>query len=354
MRCLIIRLLGTTAILHAEMVISRAVDFLKFALAGLFAFSCLPVFSQVAFQPQPILKGGEVIPLYPADSPFLDKKRIAEPELYNTSFDEKPAAIINVIQIHNPSIEIHLAPDDEKNTGTFIILAPGGGHKILWVGPEGAAWVPHFARMGISTGILRNRLRSDGYEPTTDATFDAQQAIRIVRANAEKWRLDPNKIGMMGFSAGAELAAPAALDFRKFEEANCGAGDPLAGVSARPDFIGILYPGPTPFSRDPAAQIPRNVPPSFIACSGRTDKIHALWAADWFHPMLKAGVPNVEMHIFARGEHGGQVRGPGEIPYAAWPDRFNEWLADLGLLGKRGEPTRAAKDVEEFVKEAGR
>ncbi len=214
--------------------------------------------------------------------------------------------------------------------------------------PEGSAWVPHFAEMGISTAILRNRLRVDGYEPTTDATYDAQQAIRIVRANAGEWKIDPKKIGIIGFSAGAELAAPAALDFGKFERANSSEADPLAKVSARPDFVGIIYPGPTPFSRNPAANIPANVPPSFITCSGATDKIHALWAADWFNPMLIAGVPNVEMHIYARGGHGGQKRGENEIPYASWPDRLDQWLGDLGFLGKPGEETRAAKDSASF------
>ena len=314
----------------------------------LFLATFLPAFSAEPFQPKPIREGGEIISLYTPDSPFLNKERISEPESYNSTFEKKPDAIINVLNIHNPSIEVHLAPDNEKNTGTFIILAPGGGHKILWVNPEGGAWVPHFADMGISIAILRNRLRVDGYEPTTAATYDAQQAIRIVRANAEKWKIDPKKIGIIGFSAGAELAAPAALFYEDFEKAN--PSGPLGKVSARPDFIGIIYPGPTPFSRDPETKIPANVPPAFIACSGSTDKVHAEWAADYFNPMLKAGVPNVEMHIYARGGHGGQKRGENEIPYASWPDRLDQWLSDLGFLGKPGEPTRAAKDAAEFAK----
>ncbi len=307
----------------------------------------LPLFAE-PFQPEPIIEGGEIIPLYPPDSPFLKKERISEPEDYNSTFGKKPDKIINVLNIHNPSIEIHLAPDNEKNTGAFVILAPGGGHKILWVNPEGGAWVPHFAEMGVSTAILRNRLRVDGYEPTTDATYDAQQAIRIIRANAGKWKIDPKKIGIVGFSAGAELAAPAALFFDEFEEKN--SSDSLGKVSARPDFIGLIYPGPTPFSRDPETRIPRNVPPAFITCSGSTDKVHAEWAADYFNPMLKAGVPNTEFHIYARGGHGGQKRGPDEIPYASWPDRLDQWLADLGFLGKPGEETRAAKDLESFAR----
>jgi hypothetical protein len=318
-------------------------------IPALLIASLLPAIAAEPFQPLPILPGGEVIALYPPDSPFLNQARVAEPEKYNSTFKEKQDSIINVLNVHNPSIEVHLAPDNGKNTGTAIILAPGGGHKILWVEPEGAAWVPHFAELGISTIILRNRLRIDGYEPSTDATYDAQQAIRIVRSRAAEWKIDPKKIGIMGFSAGAELAAPAALFFAEFEKANNADKDPLAMVSARPDFIGIIYPGPTPFSRDPGTKIPADVPPAFIACSGSTDKIHAIWAADYFNPMLLAGVPNVEMHIYSRGGHGSPNRGPNEIPYASWPDRMDEWLGDLGFLGKPGEVTRAAKESAAFA-----
>ena len=99
--------------------------------------------------------------------------------------------------------------------------------------------------------ILRNRLRRDGYNPQTDEVNDTLQAIRLVRAHAKEWNLDPNKIGIMGFSAGAELAAAAAVLYDEFDKKNSGAGDPLAGVSSRPDFAGIIYPGPSPFAPQP-------------------------------------------------------------------------------------------------------
>lgn len=323
---------------------------MKIQLIALLAATLIPALSQEAFKPEPIMPGGEIIPLYPPDSPFLNKTRISEPEKYNSTFDKKPDHIVNVLNVHNPSIEVHLVPDDAKNTGTFIILAPGGGHKILGVAAEGAAWVSHFSKMGISTAILRNRLRVDGYEPTTDATYDAQQAIRIVRANAAKWKTNPKKIGIIGFSAGAELVTCAALSFGEFEKNNSSSKDPLAGISARPDFIGVIYPGPSPFARETNTKIPANVPPSFTTCSGVTDKVHAVWANEWFSAMLNAGVPNSEIHIYARGSHGGAKRGPEEIPFASWPDRFTQWLGDLGFLEKSDEETRAAKDSEAFAK----
>ena len=318
---------------------------MKPLLATLLFLIALPVSAQstpVAFQPEPIAPGGLVLPLYPPDSPFLSRERIHEAEKYNTATNNAPRPITNIINIHNPSIEVHLATDRSLN-GATVILAPGGGHKILWVGHEGAHWVPSLDKLGVTTVILRYRLRVDGYEPTTDAVNDALQAIRLVRSRAAEWKLDPAKIGILGFSAGAELSAPAALFFEEFQKKNSGAADPLAKVSARPDFVGVIYPGPTPFTKFPATPIPRNVPPSFIACSGSGDRVHAIWAADYFNAMLQQSVPNLEMHIYGRGGHG--VKPDAKIPYATWSDRFVDWFRDLGFLGKPGEETLAVRDT---------
>ena len=301
---------------------------------------------QPAFQPKPIAPGGIILPLYPPNSPLLKQDRLHEEEKYNSA-GGGGGSIKNVINIHNPSIEVHLAADPSLN-GAAVILAPGGGHKILWVGPEGADYIPFFDKVGVTTIILRNRLRIDGYEPSVDAANDAMQAIRLVRAHADEWKLDPAKIGIIGFSAGAELAAPAALFFDEFGRKNSDPSDPLAKVSARPDFVGIIYPGPTPFTKSPGTPIPANVPPSFLASAGSGDQIHALWANDYFTPMLKASVPNLEMHIYGRGRHG--VGADEPIPYAAWRERYLDWFRDLGFLGKPGVETKAAADVAAFAK----
>src|SRR5258708_1729277 len=145
------------------------------------------------------------------------------------------ARINSIVNIHNPSIELHTV-DGSLNTGAAVILAAGGGHNTLNVGTEGADFVPYFYNYGVNTVILRNRLRRDGYSPQTDAVNDAMQSIRMVRAHAKEWGIDPNKIGMMGFSAGAELAAPSALMFNQFDQTNNAPGDPLKGISSRPDF----------------------------------------------------------------------------------------------------------------------
>jgi acetyl esterase/lipase len=133
---------------------------------------------------------------------------------------------------------------------------------------------------------------------------------------------DPNKIGMMGFSAGAELVAPAAVMFDRFDRANKDAGDPLAGVSSRPDFVALVYPGPTPFARDVNTPIPPSAPPAFITCAGTGDAVHAVWADEYFAAMLKARVPNLEMHIYGNGVHGNGLKTRDGAPFGTWQYRF--------------------------------
>lgn len=309
------------------------------------------------YAPQAILPGGIVVPIYPAGSPLLNAERVKEPEVYNMT-SGVPGRIASIVNIHNPSVEIHTVGGG-MNTGAAVILAAGGGHNTLNVGTEGADFVPFFYNYGVNTVILRNRLRRDGYNPQTDAVQDALQAIRLVRAHAGKLGIDPRKIGIMGFSAGAELAAPAAIQFEEFDRNNSEASDALAGVSSRPDFVGIIYPGPTPFTRDPETVIPRNVPPSFIMCAGTGDFIHALWADQYFSAMLRFGAPNLEMHIYGNGHHPGSGSTGGMTdrdgtPMGSWHLRFVEWFRDLGFLQKPGVETRAARDVEEFVKQPPR
>ena len=198
-----------------------------------------------------------------------------------------------------------------------------------------------------------------GYDPKTDEVYDAQQAIRLVRAHAKEWNIDPNKIGIMGFSAGAELSAPSAIFFNDFDQKNNDPGDPLAGISSRPDFVGIIYPGPSPFTRDPATPIPSNAPPSFIACAGSGDQGHAVWADQYFAAMLAKSVPNLELHIYGNGHHPGSGSTGGltdrlGTPYGTWQYRFIDWFRDLGFLQKPGVETQAAKDIAAYVKQPPR
>jgi endo-1,4-beta-xylanase len=315
------------------------------------------------YAPQSIVQGGVVVPLYPPDSPLLKKERITEAEQYNLS-KSVPGRINSIVNIHNPSIEVHTV-DGSINTGTAVILAAGGGHNTLNVGSESADFVPYFYRYGVNTVILRNRLRRDGYNVQAEAVNDGLQAIRLVRAHAKDWNLDPNKIGIMGFSAGAELAAPAAILFEDFDQKHHDDSDPLAGITAHPDFVSLVYPGPSPFARGGNPPIPRSTPPAFIICGGAGDRVHAIWADEYFSAMLHAGIPNVEMHIYGNGRHPGEVMSDGSrmsaglgdrngIPFGTWQDRFIDWFRDLGFLQKAGVQTKAARDTAVFMSQPAR
>ncbi len=240
----------------------------------------------------------------------------------------------------------------------------GGGHNTLNVGSESADFVPFFYNYGVNTVILRNRLRRDGYNVLTDAVNDALQSIRLVRAHARELNIDPHKIGIMGFSAGAELATSAAVLFTDFDKKMSDPGNPLTGTTARPDFVGVIYPGPSPFARNRTSPpIPRNVPPAFVVCGGSGDRVHAIWAMEYFGAMLALGVPNIEMHIYGNGRHPGDPLTSGsrmtggltdrnDTPFGTWQYRFIEWFRDLGFLQKPGIETKAAQDITAFVSQA--
>jgi endo-1,4-beta-xylanase len=192
----------------------------------------------------------------------------------------------------------------------------------------------------------------------SNAVNDALQAVRLVRANAKQWNIDPNKIGIMGFSAGAELSAPAALFYEDFDRSN--SDGPLSGISSRPDFTVLVYPGPTPFARGGKPAIPTNVPPCFVVCPGSGDRVHAIWAMEYFDAMLRAGVPNIEMHLYGYGRHPGDQMPDGSrmaagladrngIPFGKWQDRFVDWFRDCGFLQKPGIETRASRESNAFA-----
>jgi endo-1,4-beta-xylanase len=168
--------------------------------------------------------------------------------------------------------------------------------------------------------------------------------------------VDPKRVGIMGFSAGAELSSAAAVEYQTFDEKY-----PFHGISSRPDFVGMIYPGPTPFARNRTApEIPADVPPAFLASPGSGDRAHAIWAMDYYSAMLAKGVPNIEMHLYGNGRHPGDplpdgsrmtggLTDRGGMPLGTWQYRFIDWMRDLGFLTKPGTETKAARDVAGFV-----
>jgi endo-1,4-beta-xylanase len=279
---------------------------------------------QKLLEPQPILAGGKVITLFPPGHSAL--KRLSgydQPEKFVWSKGE-PFRVLNITNIHNPSIELQLPPADKAN-GTAVIVAAGGGNTTLWVGPEGAEIGKWLNTLGVAAFNERYRLKP--YDSAVDALADTQRAIRTVRAHAKEWNVDPKKIGLMGFSAGGEQAARAALNF---DDGKPDAADPIDRESCRPDFVVLVYAG---WRELDLTHVPKNVPPAFCVCAGLDDAFHARETVDFYNAYFNAKIP-AELHIYAHGGHGGAISPRGGIPFGTWQNRFVDWAADLGMLPK--------------------
>lgn len=274
-------------------------------------------------EPQPLVPGAKVITLWPKGSPALRAMPgYDQPEKFNLS-KGNPPRVESVENIHNPSIEVHLAPPDKAN-GMAVIVAAGGGNKTCNVGGEGIDIANWLNGLGVHAFIERYRLRP--YDSTVDALADTQRSIRIVRAKAKEWGVDPKRVGIIGFSAGGEQAAWVSL---KFDDGNPQATDPVERESCRPDFSVLVYAG---WKQMDLSNVPKNAPPTFMTCAGIDDAFHARETVEFYDALFKANIP-VELHIYGHGGHGGSIYPRGGIPFGTWPERFVEWAKDLKLMG---------------------
>lgn len=239
-------------------------------------------------------------------------------------------------------------PADDA-TGTGVIVLPGGGYGHLAMDHEGkqiAEWLNSF---GVTAFVLKYRMSSTGHKHPVPM-MDGQRAIRYVRANAKKWGVNPDRIGVMGFSAGGHLASTLGTHF---DAGAAGDKDAIEHASSRPDFLILCYPvismtesyrhqgsrdnllGKTP---DPAlvksmsneTQVTARTPPTFIFQTSEDKGVPAENCIAFYLALHKAGVP-AEMHIFESGKHGlGLAK---DVPGTrAWPELCQEWLKDRGLL----------------------
>ena len=282
--------------------------------------------------PRPLVPGAKVVTLWPPGSPMLKALEGSDRPEEVTTYKDRPDRVQKVVNIHNPSIELHLAPPDKAN-GMAVIVAAGGGNKELNVGGEGLEIAEWLNGLGVSAFIERYRLRP--YDSTVDALADTQRSIRLVRANAREWNVDPNRVGIMGFSAGGEQAAWAAL---KFDRGNSAAADPVERQSCRPDFAVLVYAG---WRRMDLSSVPKDAPPSFLTSAGVDDAFHARQTVEFYDALFRAKVP-VELHIYGHGGHGGSIRPRNGIPFGTWHQRFAEWAADLGLMKPAGAASASA------------
>ena len=276
-------------------------------------------------QPKP-----SVIALWP-EKPPGDREGIGEEKVLESKPEEKQVKrITNVTQ---PTLTI-FRPAKEKDTGAAVLIAPGGGYNILaWdlEGEEVAAWLNSIGVTGI---VLKYRVpRRSGSlkdEPPPQALMDGQRAISLVRSKAKDWGIDPQRIGMLGFSAGGHLTAWTATNF---EKRSYEATDEVDRVSCRPDFAVLIYPaylvGKDLGKLSPTLPIGKTTPPMFLAHAGddgvRPENSIAMYVA-----LKKAGV-TAELHVYASGGHGFGLR-PSTHPASAWPARCGEWLKSRGLL----------------------
>jgi acetyl esterase/lipase len=215
--------------------------------------------------------------------------------------------------VHHPSIYAFPAPK-LKNTGMAIVVAPGGGHSQLVIDKEGWEVADWLNKNGISAFVLKYRLaRAPGshYTVAGDALADTNRAMSLVRSHAADWDINPERIGVMGFSAGGELAV---LMETRFDKAS------------RPDFAAVVYPG----FRPGAITVPKDAPPTFLVCAD-DDPSRVVTTVNLYLDLQKQGVSS-EMHIYATGKHGFGLRAPQALPVATWPDRMKEWMVDRKLL----------------------
>lgn len=231
----------------------------------------------------------------------------------------------NVSNVHNPSITPFL-PSADKANGTAIVIAPGGGHRVLCLGHEGDALAQWFADRGIAAFVLRYRLaREEGSTYTVDehAMADTRRAIRMVRSYSQQWGIRPDRIGVLGFSAGGELAALAAMDS---DGGNPAAADDVDRASCRPDFQVLIYPGSS--SR---FTVNEGMPPAFIALGAKDRPDISLGMAQLYLKYHEVGVP-CELHIYSNAGHGFGYREGTTTAAGDWPQRLVEWLRDSQLL----------------------
>ena len=246
-----------------------------------------------------------------------------------------------------PTLTIHL-PREDRRVATAVVVCPGGGYRNLALDHEGEQVAEWFNSLGIAAFVLKYRLGPKYHHPAQ--LNDVQRAIRYVRANAERFQVSPDRIGVIGFSAGGHLASTAAT---KFGAGAADAEDPLDRLSSRPDFAilgyavisftteyvhegsrrNLLGDEPTPAlirELSTELQVSAQTPPVFLFHTNEDSGVPPENSVLFYLALRKAGVP-AEMHIYERGRHGVGLA-PDDFALRSWPDRLADWLILHGLL----------------------
>jgi acetyl esterase/lipase len=238
--------------------------------------------------------------------------------------------LIRLGHVSTPTLTLYTPKG--ANTGAAVVVFPGGGYQILAIDLEGTEVCDWLNSAGITCVLLKYRVPGTGPYPKSSAALqDAQRALGIVRAHAAEWKIDPNRIGVLGFSAGAHLAAALSTHFeqRLYEPI-----DDSDKLSCRPDFAVIVYPGylalaDKNFAPNPDINPTEKTPPSFIV-QAEDDPVHVENATVYFQALKNAKVP-AELHVYAGGGHGYGLRRTA-LPVTAWPLSVETWLRTIKVL----------------------
>ena len=259
--------------------------------------------------------GPQVISLWEKGAPgFEDRKDIPE-----------QAKDYWVRNIHNPSLTVFLPPEGTSN-GCAVVVAPGGGFRELVFHAEGEQVAEFLNPLGVTVFVLKYRLPGEQGSPYSleNVRQDAYRAIRLVRSRADEFHVDPNRVGMLGFSAGGAVVMMVAYDKG---DGDPDAADPADRLNGRPDFQMMVYPGGTP-----PETVPPDTPPAFLICANDDEYGCDKVTLDLLEKYRNAKVP-VQAIFFARGKHAFNMG--DRSAYAAirnWPQRMAEWMGDSGFM----------------------
>ena len=255
------------------------------------------------------------IPLWPKGAPGSEGK--TAPEKIITL----PNGEHTVSGVNNPSITPYI-PARDKMTGVAVIIAPGGGHKLMSIDHEGYAVAAWLQAHGIAGFVLKYRLaKEDGSTYTVDgnAVPDMQRAIRLVRSRAKEWGIDTAKIGVMGFSAGGELAGLTAM---RYDYGLPNPADDVDKFSSHPAFQILIYPG-----NSNRFEVAKNLPPVFIACGYNDRPDISEYMPQLYLKYKQLGIP-AELHIYSGVGHGFGLRTSNKGAVGQWPQEVFEWMKD--------------------------
>ncbi len=279
----------------------------------------------------------QTLPLWPNGNP--EPSKVTGPETDPTTDANRIVSgkvTIRITNVSKPTLTVY-APPAAKNNGAAALVFPGGSYIRLAYNIEGTEVCDWLNSIGMTCILVKYRVPEEGHYPeNVEDLEDAQQAMRLTRAHAAEWHVDPNRIGAIGFSAGAHLAAVLGThaDFQ-------GKNVPASTADARPDFQMILYPGWLTGSDNkvsPSLKPTPETPPTFLVQAENDYTAHVENALGYFQALKDAKIP-AELHLFTLGGHGFGLR-PTDLPISHWPVLAEEWLHTIHILGAPGPISR--------------